>query len=117
MCVKFKKSSREIAYKTEEPLELQLVGASEVFVDYKPRDPSITKFVKEMERMTKQGLDEYPQITVRHNNHITGARIKKKIEKISNDITLNKLMKLMAKSHYETDKKLEEMVNICIDRK
>jgi len=117
MCVKFKKESAVITYDVDQPLEMQMDGAHEVIVDYKPRDASVIKFVKEIERMTKEGLEEYPSITVRHNNHITGAKLKKKVQKISQDITLNKLMKLMALSHYEADRKLEEMVTMCIDRK
>ncbi len=117
MCVKFKKDCSEILYDIEQPLELQMEGAQEVLVDYKPRDASVIKFVKEIERMTKEGLEEYPQITVKANDHFTGAKMKKKVDKISYDITLNKLMKLMALTHYETDRKLEEIATMCVDRK
>lgn len=117
MCVKFKKECTEILYDIDQPLELQMEGAHEVVVDYKPRDASVIKFVKEIERMTKEGLEEYPHITVKHNDHFTGAKMKKKVDKISYDITLNKLMKLMALSHYEADRKLEEMAIMCTSRK
>jgi len=113
MCVKFKKDSEITLYDVSQPLELQMDGAQEIVIEYRPRDASVIKFVKEIEKMTKEGLDSYPIITVKHNNNITGIKVKKKIQKISNDITLNKLVKLMTISHYEADKKLEEMATMC----
>lgn len=117
MCVKFRKAEFETLYDVDQPLDLQMQGANEIVVEYRPRDASVVKFVKEMEKMSREGLEEYPLITVNHNNDIAGARIKKKVEKISKDITLNKLMKLIAISHYEANRRLEEMVTMCTDGK
>lgn len=113
MCVKIVKNQQEIPYDLSQPLEVQIKGCDQIIVNYEPFDPQIEKLLSEMDRFSQTGVDAKINIKVVHNNHVFGVKIRKKLKKSTNDITLNEIIKLMALTYAETDKKLEELANCC----
>lgn len=111
MCIKLVNQSEEIPYDCGKPLEDQIQGVELVVVNYIPFDESVDRFLAEVERFAKTGIDAKLNIRVIHNDHIIGFRLKQKLRRASNDITLNEIIKLMVLSHVETDKKLEDLAN------
>lgn len=111
MCIKIVNAYEEIPYDTSKPLEDQLNGCEQVIVNYEPFDKSVDKFLEEMDRFVKTGVDAKLSITVIHNDHIFGFKVKQKLKKSSNDITLNEIIKLMVLSHCAVDRKLEDLAN------
>lgn len=114
MCVKIIREEGEFTYNPAKPLEDQLRGSSEVVVNYQPYDKSIDKFMEEMQKFAKMGVSTAFNIKVVHNDHISGASIKKNLKKAINDITLNEIIKVMVLSHTEMDQKLEELANCFV---
>lgn len=115
MCIKIVTAKREISYDMAKPLEEQLRGSKKIVVNYEPSDPCIDKFLDEVERLCKNGISANVNITFNHGNNLKGAKIKKKLNNISDDLNLNEVIKMMAIAHSETDKKLEEIANYCMD--
>lgn len=99
-----------------QPLEEQLRGSKQVIVNYEPKDPAIDKFLDEMERMCKKGVSASVNITFNHNNHLSGAKSKKKANTLAEDLDINEVIKLITKAQAETDKKLEEISKCCFDK-
>lgn len=117
MCIKIIKLKEEVSYDTNKPLEEQLVGSKQIVVNYEPRDPSIDKFLDEVERMCKNGVSASLNIKFNHNNFLAGAKIKKEIIKLSKDLDVNELIKAVVSAHAEADKKLEEMAETCLGKR
>jgi hypothetical protein len=109
-------ANEAIPYDMDVPLEDQLCNSSQIVIDYEPFDPSVSKFLNELERFSKTGIDQKVNIKVIHNDNIAGLKLKKKAKKAENDIKVNELIKLMALSHIEADCKLEELSNLCTNR-
>lgn len=113
MCVKFVSNEIERPYDSAKPLEDQVRVADQIVINYEPFDATLDKFVQEIERLAKTGTDVALNIKVNHNNNIVGFRLKKRVNKASNDITLNEIIKLMVLSQAEVDKKLGDLANYC----
>lgn len=113
MCVKFVSNEIERSYDATKPLEDQVLVTDQIVINYEPFDETLDKFVQEIERITKTGKIVALNIKVIHNNHIVGFRLKKRMSRASNDITLNEIIKLMVLSQAEVDKKLEDLANYC----
>lgn len=113
MCVKIINASHETKYDASRPLEDQIKNAQQIIVNYEPKDASIDLFLKEIERFIKTGIETNLNIKVIHNNHIFGYKLKNKMKRATNDISLNEIIKLMVLKHSNIDKKLEDMVNVC----
>jgi hypothetical protein len=113
MCVKIVTSNSEVGYDMEIPLESQITNADKVVINYDPQDPSIDKFMNEMKRCTLNGINLDLNLQVFHNDHLAGAKVKRTAEKLSNDMNVNEIIKAMAISFDNADKKLEELYN-CI---
>lgn len=111
MCIKIINHQQEISYDSNKPLEEQINGAEQIVVNYEPFDKSVDKFLQEVERFTKNGIDTKLSIKVIHNDHIFGFKIKQKLKQATSDMTLNEIIKLMVLTQIETDKKLEELSN------
>lgn len=111
MCVKIIREEGELIYNPARPLEEQIKGSQEVVVNYVPFDKSIDRFLEEMQKFAKYGVQSSLSIRVMHNNHLAGFRMKKSIEKALNDITLNEIIKVMVISHVEVDQKLQELAS------
>ena len=114
MCIRIINNQGEISYNMTRPLDEQIRGSKQVIIDYKPEDPSVDKFLDEVERLCKHGVSASLNIRFNHNDNLAGARIKKKMGGLEVDLDINELIKLMATAHKETDKKLEELVNYCM---
>ncbi len=115
MCVKIFNSGNEVSYDADQPLEAQIGDSSKVVINYDPQDPSIGKFLSEIERCTQNGVSLDLNLQVIHNNHLGGAKTKRLASKLSQDLCINDVIKAMATSYAETDKKLEELAN-CLSR-
>lgn len=115
MCIKIVKAEKEIPYDIGRPLEDQLIGSSQVIVDYQPFDESIDSFLKEVERIVKNGISANLSIRVLHNNHIFGFKVKQKLKSATNNMVLNDIIKLMVLSQIKTDKKFEELMGTFSD--
>ena len=109
MCVKIVNSSQEIAYDCSRPLEDQLSGCEQIVVNYEPFDKSVDKLLAEVDRIVKTGVDAKLSIKVIHNDNIFGFKVKQKLKRATNDITLNEIIKLMVLTHCSIDKKLEDL--------
>jgi hypothetical protein len=98
------------------PLEDQLDHANRIVIDYHPDDSSIEKFVDEVERICKSGISCNMNIEVSTNNILNGQRVKRKTKELEFDLKMNDLIKLMAMVQSHTDKRLEEMSELCLRR-
>ena len=116
MCVKIIKSKKEIPYDTNVPLEDQIVGCTKVLVDFKPNDPQLEKFMDEIERFAETGLNFKVNVQVIHNAQILGAKIKKQVKKVQKDLSVNEIIKLFALTFDNSDRKLEEISNMCFGK-
>lgn len=113
MCITIVYPNKEEKFKSDTPLELQLADSNKILVNYDPKDESIGIFLREVERLVKQGVDTTMNITVSHNNHINGSRTKKSIKNSIKNIQLNEIIKKMVNMHSDVDNKLEELYSIC----
>lgn len=111
MCIKIVNGHQEIPYDIGKPLEDQLSGCEQIVVNYEPFDKSVDKFLQEVDRFAKTGVCAKLSIKVIHNDHVFGFKIKQKLKKSTNDITLNEIIKLMVLAQIEIDKKLEDLAN------
>lgn len=116
MCIKIVRSKDEISYDMSEPLEDQLKGSKQVIVNYEPKDPSIDKFLDEMERLCKKGISATVNIKFNHNNNLLGAKAKKEMNKLAKDLDINELIKMITVAQAEADKKLEEITKLCFEK-
>ncbi len=113
MCIKIVRLKEEVSYDMSVPLEEQLRGSKQVIINYEPKDPSIDRFLDEMERLCKKGISASVNIKFNHNNNLLGAKIRNKISKLSEDLDINELIKIITITQAETDKKLEEITKLC----
>lgn len=111
MCVKIVTDSEEIPYDCSRPLEDQIKGSEQIVVNYEPFDHSVDKLLAEVERFARTGVDARLSIKVIHNDHIFGFKVKQKLARATNDITLNEIIKLMVLTHCSIDRKLEDLAN------
>lgn len=116
MCIKILKSEEEVSYDANRPLEDQIKGSKQIVVNYEPCDPSIDTFLDEVERLCKNGITASLNIKFNHNNHLNGAKMGKEMAKLSKDLDLNEVIKLMVTAQADVDKKLGEMSGICLDK-
>lgn len=111
MCVKLITTNSEVAYDVSTPLEKQLKGCKQIIIDYQPNDPSIEKFLDEVERFCLKGIPCNLNIKVNPNNQILGAKTKKRAKKVQKGLKVNDLIKMMTLSYDKTDKDLEDLAN------
>ena len=116
MCITIVTAKKEVLYNTERPLEEQLKGSKKVVIDYDPSDTTLDTFLNEVEKLCKNGTSAKLNISFNHNNHLTGAKRKKEATKLSKDLDINEIIKLMVLAHSSVDKKLEELANYCMDK-
>lgn len=115
MCIKIVRAKSEVEYDMSIPLEEQIKGSNKIVINYEPKDPSVDKFMSEIERFCKTGISAKLNIQVMHNNHLIGAMIQKRLVGVANDLRVNDLIKLMASAHAASDRRLEELANLCMD--
>lgn len=100
-------------YDMTKPLEPQIAGCEEVVINYEPNDIALDKFLQEMDKCAKTGIDFNFSIKCIHNNYLNGKKTEKIANKIVGDMNVNELMKLLVLNHANTDQKLEDMIKIC----
>lgn len=113
MCVKIVKDLQEVPYDASKPLVDQVDSSDLVVINYEPKDKAIVSFMKELEKMAKTGVETNFNVRIEHRDNLKGARIKKQINKLKNDISVNELIKAFVQCHKEADKKLEELIGYC----
>lgn len=116
MCIKIFSSANEVEYDMDKPLEDQVGESNKIVIDYSPEDPSIEKFVDEVERICKNGVTCNLNIEVMTNSILKGGKVKRQTKALEFDLKLNDLIKLMTMTQSHTDKKLEEMSELCLKR-
>lgn len=116
MCIKIVRLKEEVSYDVNTPLEEQLRGSKQVVINYEPKDPSIDKFLDEIERLCKNGISAKLNIHFNHNNNLSGVRIRNEMLKLSKGLDLNEVIKIMTMIQVEADKKLEEIANYCNEK-
>lgn len=113
MCIKIIRNDVEIEYDPEKPLEVQAANSTQIVIDYRPEDLSIGRFVNEVQRICQNGIDCNLNISVKTNNILKGAKLKRSMGVLEFDLKVNDLIKLLAVAQSDTDRRLEEMVNYC----
>lgn len=116
MCVKLLKDEQWIEYDCDKPLVDQIVKCSEILVNYKPKDQEVEKFLTEMQKSAKNGLDLDVKIKVEYNDFLDGYKTKKQLIGAINDITVNQIIKLLVLTQRSIDKSLEELSVTCSNR-
>ena len=114
MCIKIVNAQQEISYDADRPLEEQIAGCEQIIVNYEPFDTKIDKFLQEVDRFSRTGVNAKLSIKVIHNNNIFGFKIKQKLKQATDDMVLNDIIKLMVLSQIETDSKLKELSETCL---
>lgn len=114
MCVQIMKNNKLEHFCCDTPIEMQILGSSEVIVEYYPEDKEVGKFLQEIEKCSKKGISLHMNVKVNYNGYLDGFKIKKKISKVQRDINVNEVIKLMVLAHSEADKRLEELVSLCV---
>ena len=116
MCIKIIRPEEQKELDPAEPLELQVEGAKEILVNYDPVDPKIDSFVDEIERLCRNGISCNLDIKVNSNNYLNGIKLERTIEKIKRKLDVNEVVKGLAKFHYDTDRKLNELSQLCMEK-
>ena len=117
MCITIVRSHEEVEFTPDEPLEYQVRGAKQVVINYKPEDSSIEKFMEQMDRIVKNGISCQMNIKVNNNSYLNGYKFERKLEQANKNIEVNELIKTLVSNHYETDKKLGEISEMCFGEK
>lgn len=116
MCVKIICSDHEHEFDPNEPLENQIVGAKEVFIDYSPKDSKIPSLFKELERLYSNGINCNVAFKFKTNNNLEGFRMERHLEKIKQTFEINEIVKNLVGMYDKTDKKLEEISNSLLGK-
>lgn len=117
MCIKIIGPENSQEFNPSEPLELQVDGANEIFVNYEPSEKKkIKSFVNQMERFFKTGISLNLDIKVNVNNSLDGMRLERIIEDIKRKLDVNEIAKGLSRFHTETDRKLSEMAEMCLEK-
>src|ERR1035438_7277640 len=91
MCIKIIRADDEIKYDKSKPLEDQIKGSKQIVIDYTPNDPSLERFLDEIERFCQTGINRTLNIKVKHNNNVMGAKVKSKIKEYAKDLKINEV--------------------------
>jgi hypothetical protein len=113
MCVKIIGPDTETKYDVGRPLEDQVCGSQKVVIDYNPLDPDINTFVCEMERLRDNGISADVKVDFLPNNFMSGMKVKNQVKKLTKDLNLNEVIKLLTVLQNKTDKALEELSSFC----
>ncbi len=117
MCIKIVRPEEQKEFNPSEPLERQVEGAKQILVSYDPVDPKIGSFLNEMERLCNSGISCNVEIKVNTNNYLNGIRFERKIERIKRKLDVNEVVKAIVNNHLETDRKLNEISEMCLKEK
>lgn len=115
MCVKIV-SEVEQEFDPRQPLETQIINATEIVVNYDPYDTKISSFVAQLELMYRNGTSLTADIKVNANNNLDGMRLERHIDKLKMAFDTNEFIKQIALSYSVTDKKLREISNLFMGK-
>lgn len=116
MCITIVRTHEEVEFAPNEPLEYQIKGAKQVVINYDPTDSSIEQFMEQMDRIVKNGVSCQMNIKVNNNNFLNGYKFERKVEEANRNIEVNEVIKTLISNHYETDKKLCEISQMCTEK-
>lgn len=117
MCIKIICSDHEHEFNPSMSLSAQVVGAHEIKVSYEPNESDkIDNFVGQIECMVRNGASCNVDIKVKTNNHLDGIRLERKLDTLKRKLEVNEVVKELTKYHINTDYKLEEMRNMCMEK-
>lgn len=116
MCVKLIKDSIPMSYDPSSPLKDQIDASTIVLVNYQPNDEEICSFLKDVQHCASTGQHLDLNLKVDYGYYLDGFKVKKQLKKALSDISLNEIIKLMALSQSETDRKLSELSSMCYNR-
>lgn len=115
MCIKII-GNQEQEFDVTAPLENQIIGAKEILVSYDPTDPKIDSFLDQMEEMIQKGIDCKAEIKVKTNNYLNGLKLERAVEKLKRKLNVNEIVKGLSTFHYETNRKLDELSKLCMEK-
>jgi hypothetical protein len=116
MCVVMVKNNIRCSFDPQGDFMEQTKGCTEVVVHYKPEDKEIEKFLQEIKKCAQNGIRLDLSVKVDYDNYLSGFKTKKEIKAAMNDIRLNEVIGLLALSQHSTEKKLEEISSMCVNR-
>jgi hypothetical protein len=116
MCVKIICSDHEHEFSVSIPLEFQVIGATEIIVNYDPLDPKIDSFVNEVERMVKTGISCNVDIKVNANNLILGMRLERQMGRLKEKLDVNEAIKEICRSHSYACSRLDELSGMLSEK-
>jgi len=106
----------EVKYNASVPLENQINGGERIIVRYEKKNPDIGKFVREIERLSRNGISANISVEVLHSDDLQGAKTKKLVKKLVKDLDINEVIKLLTNFHHTSDKRLGELAIYCQKR-
>jgi len=116
MCVTMVRDNIQHSYDPSGDFLAQVKNCTEVVIDYLPNDKEIKKFLQEIQRCAKLGINLSLNVKVNYGDYLSGFKTKKAIKRALNDISLNEIVKLMALSQHSAEKSLEEISLMCLNR-
>lgn len=116
MCITIINEENTQEFNPGEPLEIQMAGAKEIYVDYDELDPKINHFVDGLECMANSGVSCNAEIKVNTNNKLNGIKLERTLEKLKAKLEMNEIIKSLTKLHAEADQKLCEISDICLGK-
>ena len=115
MCVKIIGEAIQ-EFDPKQPLENQIADAKEIVVNYDPYDLKIQSFVDQITSMLRKGISMKAEIKFNANNNLDGIRLERRIDQIRRAFDTNEFIKELTLLHSNTDKKLNEMLNMCMGK-
>jgi sugar-specific transcriptional regulator TrmB len=112
-CIKIIDSDSETNYQIGVPLEEQIHDSQKVVIDYDPKDEAIDYFLLDMKRLCNTGINADFKVDVIPNNCLNGMKVKKQLKRLTKDLHLNEVIKLLTLLQSKTDKVLEELSGFC----
>jgi hypothetical protein len=117
MCITIVRSHEEVEFEPSQPLEYQVRGAKQVVISYDPDDNGIRSFMEQMDRIVKTGVSCQMNIKVNNNSYLNGQKLDRQLKKLSVDLDVNEVVKVLVNNHLETDRKLNEISEMCLKEK
>ena len=113
MCIKII-GDQTLEYNPSEPLEEQIVGAREIFVNYEPLEyHKIDSFIGQLGYMVEFGVSCNIDIKMNANNDLNGIKLERHIDSLKQKLEVNEIAKGLTRLHLEADRKLCELSKMC----
>lgn len=117
MCVRIFRDNQVVKYDMFQPLTEQIKENDEILVNYIEEDESVHHFLDALEEMSKTSYCHGLKIRIVHpDNLFNGYKATKSVSEAVQNMTFNDIIRIMTLVHHEADKKLTEMVEICVGK-